>query len=251
MVEHLNSVPFRKKPEVYSQNPIHENDVRKQDYNLTEKILERISFASTLVDIGCGSAVKLLPLAPYIEKIVAIDNDPTVVAMAQKNVLDAGLENIHIKLGNADHLPFSSNSIDMVTFMHTPINIDEAYRVLKKDGYVVAERIGEQDKPEIKTFLLNKNENARSLTKIEPGEVARKHVYDFYDAGFLSMSCENMFWETKYSKEDLWLLLNSTSTVGNLNLTVDTNTFEQVWTKYSKKGVVTLTQHRVLVIARV
>jgi hypothetical protein len=86
---------------------------------------------------------------------------------------------------------------------------------------------------------------------LKEGEVAETHVYDFYNAGFVTVSCENFFWKTRYTKESLWSLFKNTPTIENFDPQNDKDTFDLAWSEIAVKDIVTLTQHRVLVIAKV
>ena len=252
MAERIDFPTFKYSPAEYNQDLIRGKDVGPRSHNLTKEILSRLPFESTLLDIGCGSASKLLPLASNIQNIIGIDNNPAVVAEAKKNVLAAGIENIRIKEADCNHLPFTSNSIDMVTFMLSPHNAKEAYRVLVGGGIAIADRVGERDKPEIKAFFKDKSGNPRGYrSNLPEGEVGRLHLYDFFDVGFIEVSCKNIFWKTKYTKEGLWLLLKSPTTIEGFDPIKDEDIFNLAWSKLAKRNMATLTQHRVLLIAKV
>jgi ubiquinone/menaquinone biosynthesis C-methylase UbiE len=252
MIEYIDFPQFKYNPKEYNQGSIHGEDIGIRPYNLTKEILQRIPFNGTLLDVGCGSASKLPSLAVNIQNIVAIDYNPLVVAQARKNILDSGLENIHVKLADGNRLPFTSNSIDMVTYMLSPHNAKEAYRVLVDGGYVIADRVGERDKPEIKAFFKDENGISRGYrSNLPDGEVGRIHLQEFFNANFIEVSCENFFWKTKYTREGLWSLLKSTPTIENFDPEIDEKVFDLAWSELSVKGVITLTQHRVLLIAKV
>ncbi len=243
---------YKYNPEDYNQSSIHGTDIGKRPYNLTEEIISRISFNDTLVDVGCGLAVKLLPLATHINNIIGIENNPSVFAKAQQNVLESGLTNIRIKLADGNRLPLVSNSVNMVTYMLSPHNAKEAYRVLINGGYVIIDRVGERDKPEIKRFFKDENGLSRGYrSSSSEGEVGKSHLYELFDTGFIEVSCKNMFWQTKYTKDQLWSLLVSTPTIKDFDPGKDKKAFDFAWSELSKLDEVILTQHRVLVIAKV
>jgi ubiquinone/menaquinone biosynthesis C-methylase UbiE len=100
-----------------------------------------------LLDIGTGPAHLLLKLhrrQPNL-RLVGIDSSPAMVTKAKQNIASAGLDKlIEIKEGNAQSIPFPDGYFDIVVStasMHhwkqPAVGLNEAYRVLKKDGFAL------------------------------------------------------------------------------------------------------------------
>jgi len=238
-------------PSLYNSELIRGEDLEPRLYDLNAEILSRIPPDGRLLDVGCGSALKLLPLSGKIDQIIAIDYNPRVITEALRNVSFLVPPNIFVLVGSGNHLPLDDCSVDMVTYMLCPHNSIEARRVLKPGGYVIAERIGEQDKFEIKSFFTNHDGSPRGYrSNLQNGGIAQTHLSEFTDTGFKNVECREMSWKTKYTKDGLWMLLCGTPTIDQFNTEADRETFEDAFSKLSKQDCVVLTQHRVLVIAQ-
>lgn len=98
--------------------------------------LQKECNAKSLLDIGCGTGFIINLAKESFVKIYGID---ATQAMLDKVDLSSG--NIELINGLAEDLPFEENSFDMVSsyaFIHHVKDykkvLEEAYRVLKKDG---------------------------------------------------------------------------------------------------------------------
>ena len=96
---------------------------------------------STLLDIGCGSAFKLIPLSPYFKRITGVEPSDEMRSLAQKKVTNNDINNISIKAGVSADLPIPDNSIDVVTVMLARWNAGEIHRVLKKNGVLLLNKL--------------------------------------------------------------------------------------------------------------
>lgn len=235
----------------YNHELIRGVDIGQRPYNLTSEILLRLPSDGILLDIGCGSAVKILPLAKNVGNIIAVDKNPSIVSKAQQNVASSGFENIYVTIADGNQLPFPDESVDMITYMLCPHNVHEALRLLKPNGYIIADRVGEQDKSEIKQYFTNEENKPRGYRSTLPsGEIGRIHKEEFGAAGFRKVISRDMFWQTRYTKEGLWQLLKSTPTIEQFNPETDKDIFEYACSELIEFGKITLTQHRVLVTAK-
>lgn len=91
---------------------------------------------SKILDVGCGTG-KNLEQFKKIGEIYGLDGSKKAIEFCKKR----GLENV--RLGKAENMPFKTNSFDVITLLdvleHTNDNktLQEAYRVLKKNGILV------------------------------------------------------------------------------------------------------------------
>ncbi|NHI94733.1 MAG: methyltransferase domain-containing protein [Candidatus Lokiarchaeota archaeon] len=106
------------------------------------KVLKKINPKGNLVDIGCGTGNVLVRIAKEIPalELTGVDNSSEILELAKKRAINNNL-NIEFKIGDAENLPFSNNSIDYMVstlslhhWLQPKKVIDEIYRVLKKDG---------------------------------------------------------------------------------------------------------------------
>lgn len=93
--------------------------------------------------VGCGngtSAIKIARLSGG--RIVGIDISKAMVELANEKLEDIVLERTEFKVGDAENIPFSDNTFDVVisesvtAFTDRRKALSEYQRVLKKDGYL-------------------------------------------------------------------------------------------------------------------
>ena len=96
------------------------------------------------IDIGCGNARHLIPMAERCKLAVGIDASVKMAEIAYKKVREAKLKNVAVICGDACNLPFKDNFFDFALFIASLHNIQgrknrikplaELKRVLKPDG---------------------------------------------------------------------------------------------------------------------
>lgn len=106
-----------------------------------------------VLDVGAGTGRLTLELYKLGAEVTALDvSEKMLQELKKKN------KNIETVVGDAENLPFPDNTFDMVTaaflivHLKDPIRFfDEAYRVLKNDGFFLVTNINQKDPPRIKT----------------------------------------------------------------------------------------------------
>ncbi|MBI4457849.1 class I SAM-dependent methyltransferase [Candidatus Uhrbacteria bacterium] len=103
-----------------------------------------VDFTGTKVlEVGCGTGVRSVQIAQKCAHLAAVEPDATLLAQA-RGINDA--ENITYLPGSAEALPFDDGSFDIVfftlSFHHVPEAgmskaIDEAARVVRRDGHII------------------------------------------------------------------------------------------------------------------
>jgi SAM-dependent methyltransferase len=110
-----------------------------------------------MLDIATGAGTCAIAFAEKgVTKVNAIDIKPDQVDSCREQVVQKGLSNVEVWLGDARKLPFDDDSFDLITGTGALSNIDEpekalveVYRVLKPNGqlaigdYLVPERAHE------------------------------------------------------------------------------------------------------------
>jgi len=121
-----------------------------------------ITAGMTVLDVGSGSGTDVVNAAARVGpdgRVFGVDMTDLMIEKARKNVSLAGLNNVEIRAGNAESLPFPDNSIDVVT-SNGVLNLvpdkraafGEIRRVLKPGGkiqisdIVLAQEISEKSK---------------------------------------------------------------------------------------------------------
>lgn len=220
-------------------------------WDLIHEVKKIIKSQDRLLDIGCGTASKLVKIASHssYKDIIGLEPNERMRNKAQENVLQSNFENISIVDGVAEKLPFKENEFDIVTVMVAPHNTNEIYRVLKPGGYAIVEKIGDRDKWDFKILFGKDSKGFRGqFCDYSKGERAIQYKEEFSQR-FSSVSTDNGFWNTYYSHEGLMLLFEETPTIRNFNRIKDLSIINEIEKKYmTEKGIVT-TQNRILIKA--
>lgn len=106
-----------------------------------------------VLDVGCGDGHTLINLSKYFKLGVGIDNDKSHIDLANENKKISKVDNVSFKMAKSFELPFKENEFDFVFSERGPIsgstvNIQSALRVLKTNGLIFEETIGELDNQE-------------------------------------------------------------------------------------------------------
>lgn len=97
-----------------------------------------------VVDLGSGGGIDVLLAAKKVGpqgRAIGIDMTPDMIALARRNAAQAGADNAEFRLGEIEHLPLDSKSVDCV-ISNCVLNLvadkrvafDEIFRVLKPGG---------------------------------------------------------------------------------------------------------------------
>src|ERR1700722_4832578 len=115
---------------------------------IKEEFLDKLEAVISLsgkdvLEIGCGEGTRSAGIAKRCKNLSAIDPDPELIKKAQ---VENQFENITYAVGSTEQLPFGDEKFDIVIFTlslhHVPVPkmttaIDEAIRVVKKNGFIV------------------------------------------------------------------------------------------------------------------
>jgi ubiquinone/menaquinone biosynthesis C-methylase UbiE len=96
----------------------------------------------TVGDLGCGTGTVSAAVAPFVARVVAVDDSSAMLQAAKKRL--QGFDNIDLRRGELESLPIDDSRLDAATLMlvlhHVPEPeraLAEASRVLKPGGRVV------------------------------------------------------------------------------------------------------------------
>jgi ubiquinone/menaquinone biosynthesis C-methylase UbiE len=128
---------FGKNAESYVTSSIH-----KKGKDL-QRLLEiaAINGGEELLDVATGGGHTANAFAPSVKKVTAIDLTGEMLIAAERFISGNGHENVNFVKGDAENLPFPSESFDIVTCRIAPHHfpnvgrfIEEVHRVLKFNG---------------------------------------------------------------------------------------------------------------------
>ncbi len=93
----------------------------------------------TVGDLGCGTGQLTESIAPFVERVVAVDDSAAMLAAARRRL--AGMSNVDIRSGRLESLPIEDGSLDaallflVLHYVPEPeVAIAEARRTLKPGG---------------------------------------------------------------------------------------------------------------------
>ena len=106
-----------------------------------------------VLDVGCGDGHTLINLSKHFKTGIGIDNDKSHIDLAKKNKASSKTNNVSFKLAKSFDLPFKDKEFDFVFSERGPIsvstvNIQNALKVLKINGLLFEETVGELDNQE-------------------------------------------------------------------------------------------------------
>lgn len=120
-----------------------------QNYQVHTEVLGRVPriAGQRLLDVGCGAGLFLQRAAKHGATVTGLDVASGLVAIARRRVPEAD-----VRVGDMDQLPYGSGSFDIVTGIHSfdlagdPLTaVEEAHRVLRPGGHLVAVTWGSPD----------------------------------------------------------------------------------------------------------
>lgn len=70
-------------------------------------LLDAIPHCTMLVEIGVGTGALLPELCRRAERVIGVDHSPAMIELARQRVLEMGLGNVELRLGELSHLPLA------------------------------------------------------------------------------------------------------------------------------------------------
>lgn len=106
-------------------------------------LLSLIDPAWTVADLGCGTGNAAALLAPIVDRVIAVDREPTMLEVARERL--ERFRNVDFRTGDLEALPLEDASVDaavailVLHHLHEPIiALREMARVTKPGGAVLA-----------------------------------------------------------------------------------------------------------------
>lgn len=177
------------------ENPLPE---LKNTFSEELKVLKRfLNKNSVVLDVGCGAGRPADLLSKFVKKIVCVDNDEKMLALAKERCKNLG--NAEILKGNALNLDFQDDSFDLVYATYNLVGslekperqklIDEMRRIAKGNAKII--NITWKDNEETTEFLkkyypsigieIIKSDNLKTVTsKGTFGRISKRELLEYY-----------------------------------------------------------------------
>jgi len=104
-----------------------------------------LSSQDRLLEIGCGTGIVTLGVAPCVESVMGTDISPEMVEIALDKAEARAVKNVDFRVGDGYALPFDDAAFDGVLLFNTlhvvkepPALLREAHRLLRPSGYLVS-----------------------------------------------------------------------------------------------------------------
>ena len=115
-------------------------------YDLSiQKIRSVLSPDHKVLEIGCGTGIISLGIAPYVESVIAADISPRMLSMAKSKAESSSISNVDFRLYDGYSIPCADESFDVVLLFNTlhvvkePESLlREANRLLKPSGCLLS-----------------------------------------------------------------------------------------------------------------
>jgi ArsR family transcriptional regulator len=140
-----------------------------------------------VADLGCGSGHGTVALAPYVARVIGVDQSAAMLRSARRRA--AGLQNVEWRRGSLDALPLADESVDAallvlaLTYVAEPrLVAEEAARILRPGGRVVVVDLLRHDREEFRLQM------GQASLGFEPEEL----VALLREAGFRAANCRTL-----------------------------------------------------------
>lgn len=118
--------------------------VYRDAYNLSiQKVRAALSPDQRVLDIGCGTGILSLGIAPFVASITATDTSPQMIAVAESKAESLSITNVEFRVCDGYALPYGDqafNAVMLFNVLHL-VNeptalLHEAHRLLRPAGYL-------------------------------------------------------------------------------------------------------------------
>jgi ubiquinone/menaquinone biosynthesis C-methylase UbiE len=201
-----------------------------------------------LVDIGCGTAHIIEELAKCKNsELMGLDLSVAMLKIAKSNT--RMLQNISLVRADGYRLPFRDCSIDIVINRLAEHSTQEAYRILKTNGFFLEYGLGPHASEEIAEFFQERIERSsfffpRDLKRWK--KEASQHVIEA-DFTILGMKdyMENRYYE---DENELMDLIEMVPLVKNFDRDKDRKTVQELAKKYKREKGIKIAWHYYVIV---
>ena len=121
-------------------------------------LLGLLDDAWILADLGCGTGAVTQSIAPFVQRVIAVDESGAMLAAARKRLHD--IQNVDIRNGRLESLPVADCEVDVALLflvLHYVADpqavIDEAVRILKPHGRLLVLDMMPHDREDLRQTM--------------------------------------------------------------------------------------------------
>ena len=207
-----------------------------------EKLLELSGKDKTILDVGCADGRFTLSIAPYFQRIVAIDLSVGMLDAARKLQKEKGVENVSFEEQDAGKTIYTDGVYDVIYSRRGPTPFAEFYRLLKSGGYFVGINIGEKDCQAIKEIF----GHGQGYMEWDNSRL-EKDKQKLEDIGFEVIFAQDYFYDEYYaSYQDLDLFLQGVPIFEDFDSEKDKKFLEEYVAKFKTEKGIRFPRHRVV-----
>lgn len=114
--------------------------------------------SSVVGDLGCGSGQTAAALAPFVQRVIAVDESSAMLAAARQRLI--GCDNVELRSGRLEDLPIDDGSLDVAVLslvLHFVVDpsavLAEAARVLRGGGRLLVVDMEPHEREEYRTGM--------------------------------------------------------------------------------------------------
>jgi ubiquinone/menaquinone biosynthesis C-methylase UbiE/DNA-binding transcriptional ArsR family regulator len=166
----------------------------------THALLALLPPGSVVADLGCGTGRAAALLAPYVGKVIGVDNSHAMLKAARRRTAEA--TNVELRRGDLEQLPIDAASSDAallllgLTYMANPsLVLRESMRVLRPGGRVVIVDLLAHDRDDFR----------KQMDQRWPGFAPEKVESMLTEAGYVSVAVHPLPPEAKVKGPGLFL----------------------------------------------
>lgn len=147
----MNDATRREKERSFWDGQAHSYDKRnlkryENAYDLSiQKTRAVLSPEHKVLEIGCGTGIISLGIAPLVRSVIATDISPQMIAVARNKAESLSISNVEFRVCDGYALPYDDQAFDAILlfnvlhFVKEPTALlHEAHRLLKSSGHLVS-----------------------------------------------------------------------------------------------------------------
>ncbi len=211
-----------------------------------EKLLELSGKNKIALDVGCADGRFTLSIAPYFQKVVAIDMSKRMLEAAGKLQKEKLIINVDFNYMNVHDIAYPNKTFDLIYSRRGPTDYPKFKRLLKSNGYYVEINIGEKDAQEIKeVFGRGQGFGEWNNSRL------KEYRQTLEDNKFKIIFAREYLYNEYYSSyEDLDLFLQGVPIFEDFDSVKDKKLLEGYVTKFKTEKGIRFPRHRIVIVAK-